>query len=194
MFDLLRILIWIVPLVVFVARRSAMGILAFGIFAFVSSKLIIRHWELGSINARPVRTSLESKLRFEFPELTGGHFDLLCLTTLICVAYFGVLAAMDGSSSFATLCIGVSGFFIVWAVRDYRGTERRHFKIRFSNLLISALLACIATFVGLSAQRTYLNLGFQMPRDAYDNARSVSLGGHFTNTASCKTSDHTAPC
>ena len=81
---------------------------------------------------------------------------------------------MSGSRSIALLCMGISGFFIHWVVRDYRGAERR-FQIRIPNLLISAFLACIVTFVGLSPQGRYLNLGLKMPEDANNGKNAAAL-------------------
>lgn len=187
LFDLLRIVPWIVPLVVLVARGSIVGTFAVGVFAVVSSNLITRLSAVDIDTARQVWAPRESELLFDFPDSTSSGFHRMRLAALVCVAYVGVLTAMSGNKSVALLCMASAGFFIPWVVRDGRNAERR-FEIRIPNLLTSAFLACLVTLVGLSPQGRYLNLGLKMPDP--NNARNAAAVDQFHSVVILLTPNH----
>jgi len=131
---LLRVIPWLIPLVVLCMRGTMAGILGVGAFAIVSAKLLRRLWKLHGVDATEIRAVRSRDTGVNLPALTA----------LICVAYFGVAAGLNGNTIIAVSCTAASCFLIGWLEDRYSQSGEQ-----FRNGVVPILLAIVITFIGL---------------------------------------------
>lgn len=150
---LLRVIPWLIPVMVLCMRGSMVGILGVGAFAIVSAKLLRRLWKLLSGDATEVCVVRSREFSLDFSELPNAGVNLPGLTALICVAYFGVAAGLNGNTIISVSCTGVSCFFLGWLEDRYAQSNKQ-----FRSSVVPTLLAIVVTFIGLLPPFGHLGL------------------------------------